>query len=55
VTKYVGVPYFASLKGHPNLKSGAEGPSETETNNPSSLMPLKDRIEGRADVSAFVT
>jgi hypothetical protein len=50
VTKYVGVPYFASLKDHPNLKSGAEGPRETETDNPSSLMPLKDRIEDRADV-----
>ena len=40
VTKYVGVPYFGSLKGHPNLKSGAEGPRETETDNPSSLMLL---------------
>jgi hypothetical protein len=50
VTKYVGVPDFASLKGHPKLKSGAEGPRETETVDPSFLMPLKDRIEGRADV-----
>jgi len=39
VAKAVGAPYFASLKGHPNIKPGAEGPSETE-GSPLEALPL---------------
>jgi hypothetical protein len=38
IAKYVGAPYAASLKGHPNLKPGAEGPAEVD-NLPSELPP----------------
>ena len=39
VARAVGAPYMASLKGHPNLKPGAEGPSETET-SPDDAVPV---------------
>jgi hypothetical protein len=38
------VPYMASLKGHPNIKPGAEGPSETEPSNPNKEIP---RLDGK--------
>ena len=30
MAKKVGAPYSESLKGHPNIKPGAEGPSEID-------------------------
>jgi hypothetical protein len=35
-------PYMTSLKGHPNLKPGAEGPSETEASNRNEEVPQMD-------------
>jgi hypothetical protein len=39
VAKAVGAPYFARLKGHPNIKPGAEGPRETEA-SPLEALPV---------------
>jgi hypothetical protein len=41
VAKYVGAPRLASLKDHPNLKPGAEGPEEHDP-TPTEIMPPMD-------------
>jgi arylsulfatase len=40
VARTVGAPYAASLKGHPNLKPGAEGPTESDDSD-TRLPPLQ--------------
>src|SRR5271165_1636010 len=42
IAKRVGAPYAESLKGHPNLKPGAEGPAESDP-TPTELPPMDDK------------